>query len=156
MSDQDTTASEEAPNADINVAPARPEAKGQFAQALTASNRQIQRTRALQLTETTRMLYRRRVEDLVSEHRQLMLAAQGQLDLRGDNALSLNPASKDFDAGTWVDANIAARMGIRNNLQKLAVAYFGYSQLFGEDTALVSGIDIRSVELSRIDIPLID
>ncbi len=130
--------------------------QGQFATALTKSNRQIQRARALQLTEVTKMIYRRKVEDLASDYRQMMLTAQSQLDLRGDSALSINPASKDFDAQSWVQGNLEARMSLRNTLTKLAVAYYAYTELFGPDNALVAGIDLSGIDNARISIPLLD
>ena len=134
----------------------QPVAKGQFAKALTATNAKIKLSRALQLTETTRTTYRRRVEDLANDIRMKTLDAQGQLDLRGDNAFSLNPAAKDFSATDWVQANLEARMDIRNLLTKLAVAYYGYCDLFGEDPALIQGIDISNVDGAKIVIPLLD
>ena len=144
MSDEDTT---------TTVTPA---IKGQFAKALTASNAKIKLSRALQLTETTRTTYRRRVEDLANDIRMKTLEAQGQLDLRGDSALSLNPAAKDFSAVDWVQANIEARMDIRNLRIKLAVTYYGYCDLFGDDPTLIQGIDISGVDGANIVIPLLD
>jgi len=130
--------------------------QGQFVQALTATNAKIKRSRALQLTETTKTTYRRRVEDLANDIRMKILDAQSQLDLRGDSAFSLNPAARDFSATDWVQANIEARMEIRNLMQKLAIAYDGYCQLFGVDSNLIAGIDLSGVALAHIDIPLLD
>lgn len=143
MSDTDTTTA---------AAPVH----GQFAKALTATNAKIKLSRALQLTETTKTTYRRRVEDLANDIRMKTLDAQGQLDLRGDNAFSLNPAAKDFSAVEWVQANLEARMDIRNLITKLAVAYYGYVDLFGDDPTLVQGIDLSGVEGAKITIPLLD
>ena len=141
---------------DTTTAAPLPANAGQFATALTKSNRQIQRARALQLTEVTKMIYRRKVEDLASDYRQMMLTAQSQLDLRGDSALSINPASKDFDAQSWVQGNLEARMSLRNTLTKLAVAYYAHTDLFGPDNALVAGIDLSGIDNARISIPLLD
>lgn len=109
----------------------------------------------MQLTQTTQMLYKRRVEDVANDVRNAVMDAQGQLDLHGDHALSLHPAAKDFDASVWVQANIEARMSIRNLIQKLAVTYDGYSELFGEDPTLITGIDLSGVT-ARVSIPLLD
>lgn len=133
-----------------------PRAQGQFVRALTAPNSKIKTSRALQLTETTRTTYRRRVEDLANDIRMKRLDAQGQLDLRGDNAFSLNPSGKDFSAVDWVQANLEARMEIRNLTMKLAVAYYGYCDLFGPDTSLIQDIDISGVEGANITISLLD
>lgn len=121
-------------------------ANGSFLDSLVRTNRQIKAGRAESMADSTRIVYRRRVEDLVAKIKKLKRTLVDALDLSGDSALSLKLAA-NFDENDWVQTDLATRMEIRNAMIQLSVSYAGYSELFGPAPTLLDGLDISSVNV---------
>ena len=137
MSDKDTTTT------------ADEKAKaGSFLDSLVRTNRQIKAGRAESMADSTRIVYRRRVEDLVAKIKKLKRNLVDALDLSGDSALSLKLAA-NFDENEWVQTDISTAMEIRNAMIQLSVAYVRYAELFGPAPTLLDGLAID--EITAID-----
>ena len=104
--------------------------KGAFVTSLKRNNKQIRDDRAESIAETAEMLYRRKVEDLEVELKQMMRERDNMLDLSPTNAMSLVLAS-DFDAQGYVEKEIALGVKIRNTEITVGIAKERYSYLFG-------------------------
>jgi predicted component of type VI protein secretion system len=134
MSDTNTDPVQPAPNA------------GSFLESLVRSNRAIKAGRAESMADSTRIVYRRRVEDLVAKIKKLKRTLIDALDLSGDSALSLKLA-QNYDENEWVQNDITTRLEIRNATIQLVAAYQGYSELFGPSIQLLDGLDITHVNV---------
>ena len=132
MSDTNNDPTPPAPNA------------GSFLESLVRSNRAIKAGRAESMADSTKIVYRRRVEDLVAKIKKLKRTLIDALDLSGDSALSLKLA-QNYDENEWVQNDIATRLEIRNATIQLVAAYTGYSELFGTAPQLLDGLDITHV-----------
>lgn len=121
--------------------------QGRFLDSLVRTNRQIKAGRAESMADSTRIVYRRRVEDLVAKLKKFRRELIDSLDLSGDSALSLKLAA-NYDENAWVQEDVTRRMEIRNLTIQLAVAYAGYTELFGSAPNLLDGIDITSVTIN--------
>ena len=119
---------------------------GRFLGSLVRSNRQIKAGRAESMADSTKIVYRRRVEDLVAKVKKLKRESIDALDLSGDSALSLKMIS-NYDENAWVQADVERRMEIRNTMIQLSAVYAGYADLFGATPGLLDGLDISGVNL---------
>lgn len=106
------------------------EFKGAFINSLKRNNKQIRDDRAIAIAETAQMLYRRKVEDLEVELKQMIRERDNMLDLSPTNAMSLVLAS-DFDAQGYVEKDINLGVKIRNTEITLEIAKERYAILFG-------------------------
>jgi len=117
---------------------------GRFLGSLVRSNRQIKAGRAESMADSTKIVYRRRVEDLVAKVKKLKRESIDALDLSGDSALSLKMIS-NYDENAWVQADVERRMEIRNTMIQLSAVYAGYADLFGASPSLLDGLDITGI-----------
>ena len=103
--------------------------KGAFVDSLVRNNKKIREDRAIAIAEQTEMLYKRQVEDLTVELRQLKRDRDNALDLSPSDAQSLTLAS-DFDAKSFVEKDIAIGVKIRETEIKIQIAQDRYNALF--------------------------
>lgn len=103
--------------------------KGIFVESLRRNNKKIREDRALQIAEAAEMKYKRRVEDLTLEIKQLKRDRDGMLDLSPTNADSLVLAT-DFNADSFVQRDLELGLRIRNLEIALQVASERYAALF--------------------------
>ena len=103
---------------------------GVFVESLLRNNKQIRKDRGQAIAETAEMLYKRAVEDIQVEIRQVTRDRENMLDLSPENATSLKLAS-DFDAAGFVAKDID--MGVRLRLLEIKydLAKKQYNRLFG-------------------------
>ena len=106
------------------------EVKGAFLESLHRNNTKIKADRAAAIGEDTAFLYKRGIEDIQIQLRQMKRQQENALDLSPDNALNLKPAA-DFDSVAYVSDDIALSFNIRNMEKKLEVAKKRYAFLFG-------------------------
>jgi hypothetical protein len=107
---------------------------GAFFASLTRNNKQIRGDRAAAIAETTQMLYRRSVEDLEVELKQLRRDRENMLDLSPSDALSLKLAS-DFNAAAFVTKDIELGVKIREKEIMLEIAKKQYARLFENEVS---------------------
>jgi len=105
------------------------EMKGAFVASLVRNNKKIREDRAIAIAESAEMIYKREVEDLTVQIKQLRRERDAMLDLSPENAQSLVLAS-DFDAKEFVAKDIDLGIKIRNLEIKLEIASTRYKQLF--------------------------
>ena len=105
--------------------------EGMFLNSLQRNNSQIRKDRAASIADTAQLKYRRKVEDLQMELKNMKRDQDNMLDLSPTNAQSLIVAS-DFDADSYVAKDLKLGVDIRNNEIKLQVAIDRYEYLFGE------------------------
>lgn len=105
--------------------------KGKFAANLIRNNKKIREDRALVIVESAEMFYKRKVEDLTVQLRQLRRDRDNMLDLSPTSADSLTLAS-EFDASKFVETDLDLGVKIRNLEIKLEVAQSRYNELFTE------------------------
>ena len=103
--------------------------KGAFVESLTRNNKKIRQDRAIAIAEDAGLLYKREVEDLGIQIKQLVREREGMLDLSPTTADSLVLAS-DFDSKAFVAKDIELGVKIRNLEIKLEIAAKRYAQLF--------------------------
>ena len=106
------------------------EPRGAFIDSLKRNNRQIRDDRATAIGETAQIKYRRAVEDIEVNLKQMRRDRENMMDLSPENALSLKLAS-DFDADEFVNKDIELGVKIRNAEIKLEIAKKQYEYLFG-------------------------
>ena len=106
--------------------------EGAFLSSLKRNNKQIRDDRAVAIGETTQLLYKRQVEDLQVNIKQMVREQENMLDLSPTNSMSLTLAS-DFDASSYVAKDIDLGVKIRNESIKLEIAEKRYKYLFGEE-----------------------
>lgn len=104
---------------------------GAFGTSLHRNNKAIRRGRANALAADANTMYRRLVEDLELELRQLRRRQQDLLDLSPTDANSLVPAA-DFDAEAFAADDHALSVQIRNIEIKLGLATDRLRFLFGD------------------------
>ena len=92
--------------------------EGAFGISLFRNNKQIKRDRAIMIIESAEMLYKRTVEDIEHDIKQLKRDREAMLDLSPTDAHSLTMPS-DFDAKKFVEKDIKFGGNIRNNSQFL-------------------------------------
>jgi hypothetical protein len=106
------------------------EMKGAFVESLVRNNKKIRNDRAIAIVEQAEMVYKREVEDLNMQKKQLTRERDNMLDLSPTNADSLTLAS-DFDAKEFVNKDIELGVKLRNLEIKIEIAGTRYKQLFG-------------------------
>ncbi|MDH3301146.1 MAG: hypothetical protein OES24_11630 [Acidimicrobiia bacterium] len=104
---------------------------GAFGTSLHRNNKSIRRDRADALAADASTMYRRLVEDLQLELRQLRRRQEDLLDLSPTDADSLVPAA-DFDAEAFASDDHALSVQIRNVEIKLDLATARLNYLFGD------------------------
>lgn len=103
--------------------------KGAFVGSLTRNNKKIRADRAIAIAESAEMIYKREVEDLQVQIKQLKREREAMLDLSPTTADSLVLAS-DFDAREFVKKDIEMGIKLRNMEITLEIAKSRYSHLF--------------------------
>ena len=106
------------------------EQKGIFVQNLSRNNSQIRTDRAQAICESTQILYKRTVEDLILEKRSLELKRANALDLSPGQTTSLEP--KPFDENMFVNEDLKYGIKIENLALRIELAKERYEELFGE------------------------
>jgi hypothetical protein len=110
---------------DVEIMP-----EGAFQDSLMRNNKQIRRDRAIVIVESAYINYKRLVEDLDIEIKQVKRDRENMLDLSPQTAQSLVVAS-DFDATAFVKKDIELGIKIRNLEIKRDVAKERFEYLFG-------------------------
>lgn len=105
------------------------EMKGAFVGSLVRNNKKIRDDRAIAIAESAEMLYKRKVEDMNLQIKQLRRDREAMLDLSPTDAQSLVLAS-DFDAQKFVEKDIQLGTAIRNLEITLEIAQTRYTHLF--------------------------
>ena len=109
--------------------PVLDEMKGAFVSSLMRNNKKIRDDRAIAIAEDSQLIYKREVEDLVIQIKQLKRERESMLDLSPTTADSLVLAS-DFDSKLFVAKDIELGVKIRNLEIKLEIASTRYDELF--------------------------
>ena len=109
-----------------------PEKKeGAFISSLKRNNKQIREDRAQAIGENAHLIYKRAVEDLEVEIKQMERERENMLDMSPDSATSLKLAS-DFDAKAFVEKDLELGRRIRDKQILLdEVAKVRFAHLFG-------------------------
>lgn len=105
------------------------EMKGAFVGSLVRNNKKIREDRAIAIAESAQMIYKREVEDLQVQIKQLRREREAMLDLSPTTADSLVLAS-DFDAKEFVKKDVDMGIKIRNLEITLEIASSRYTHLF--------------------------
>jgi hypothetical protein len=129
MPDEEKVGSTTEGVAEVAAPPVAP-TSGAFIESLKRNNKQIRDDRAAAIGETAELHYKRLIEDLTVEIRQMQRDQENMLDMSPDNALSLKVAS-DFNAPAYVAKDIELGCKIRNATIKLNIAKTRYEYLFG-------------------------
>lgn len=109
---------------------------GAFSASLKRNNKQIRDDRATMIVSNAELIYRRMIENLEINIRNMEMELDNMLDLSPTNAQSLVLAS-DFNADTYVSKDLEIGMKIRNEKIRLEVAKARYAHLFtGADTSV--------------------
>jgi hypothetical protein len=109
-----------------------PEIKqGAFLTSLKRNNRQIREDRAVAIYESAQLIYKRAVEDLEVNIKQMKREQENMLDLSPTTADSLVLAS-DFDSTRYTQKDIDLGVKIRNAEITLEIAKKRYEYLFGK------------------------
>lgn len=112
-----------------NSTPALDEMKGAFVGSLVRNNKKIREDRAIAIAEAAQMIYKREVEDLEMQIKQLKREREAMLDLSPTDAQSLVLAS-DFDAKGFVKKDVEMGVKIRNLEITIEIASSRYKLLF--------------------------
>jgi len=105
------------------------EMKGAFVGSLVRNNKKIREDRAIAIAEAAQMIYKREVEDLEMQIKQLKREREAMLDLSPTDAQSLVLAS-DFDAKGFVKKDVEMGVKIRNLEITIEIASSRYKLLF--------------------------
>lgn len=103
--------------------------QGAFVDMLKRNNKKIRNDRAIAIGEAAQMIYKRTVEDLEVEIKQVTREREAMMDLSPASADSLVLAA-DFDAKAYVAKDLDLGVKIRNLHIKLEVARSRYNYLF--------------------------
>jgi hypothetical protein len=104
---------------------------GAFIDSLKRNNTKIREDRAIAIGESAQMRYKRKIEDLEMELKQLKRDRDNMMDLSPASADSLVLAS-DFDAQNFVDKDVQIGITIRNLEIQLEIARERYNTLFNQ------------------------
>lgn len=104
---------------------------GAFIDSLKRNNAKIREDRAIAIGESAQMRYKRKIEDLEMELKQLKRDRDNMMDLSPASADSLVLAS-DFDSQTFVDKDVQIGITIRNLEIQLEIARERYNHLFNQ------------------------
>lgn len=110
-------------------APILDDMSGAFVESLKRNNTKIRNDRAVAIAEGTQLIYKREVEDLTIQIKQLRRDRDAMLDLSPTTADSLMLAS-DFDSKKFVGKDIELGLKIRNLEITLEIASERYNELF--------------------------
>jgi len=105
--------------------------KGKFGTSLRRNNKQIKDDRAIAIIEGTELIYKREVEDLEVELKELQRTRESMLDLGGtskDMILSV----ADFKVKEFVSEDLKIGLQIHQTSIKLEIARNSYKELFTE------------------------
>ena len=105
------------------------EMKGAFVGSLLRNNKKIRDDRAIAIAEMAEILYKRQIEDIELQIKQLRRDRDAMLDLSPSDAQSLVLAS-DFDAKAFVEKDIQMGVNIRNLEITLEISKTRYKHLF--------------------------
>ena len=105
------------------------EMKGAFVSSLKRNNKQIRDDRALAIAEDAELLFKREVEDLLTELKRVKRDRDNMLDLGGTQTTTIISLS-DFDAKNFVAEDLKLGLKIRELEIKLEVAQSRYVELF--------------------------
>ncbi len=103
--------------------------KGSFFESLRRNNSKIKQDRAAAIVEDAELIYKREVEDLEMQIRQIKRERNSMLDLSPTNADSLVLAS-DFNSKAFVNKDLELGVKMRNLGIKLEIAKARYKELF--------------------------
>ena len=103
--------------------------KGAFVESLKRNNSKIKEDRAIAIAEAAELIYKREVEDLGIQIKQMRRERDAMLDLSPKDANSLILAS-DFNAKEFVYKDLELGVKIRNLEIKLEIAQSRYNGLF--------------------------
>lgn len=103
--------------------------KGAFVESLKRNNSKIKEDRAIAIAEAAELIYKREVEDLSIQIKQMKRERDSMLDLSPKDANSLILAS-DFNEKEFVSKDIELGVKIRNFEIKLEIAQARYNELF--------------------------
>lgn len=104
--------------------------EGAFVSSLMRNNKKIREDRAIAITEDTKLLYKRKVEDIEISISRMKREQENMLDLSPTTADSLVLAS-DFNSEEYVTKDIDLGVKIRNAEITLEIAKKRYNTLFG-------------------------
>lgn len=104
---------------------------GAFVQSLTRGSKKIKADRALVIVESAQLVYKRSIEDMQMNIKQLSRDRDNMLDLSPTTSDSLELA-KNFNAAEFVAKDQALGLQIRNERIKLEEAVSRYEVLFGK------------------------
>ena len=102
-----------------------------FKDSLIRNNSKIREDRAIAIIEAAEMRYKRKVEDLEMELKNVLRERDNMLDLSPTTADSLVMAS-DFDASNFIEKDIELGVKARNLEIKIEIATKRYEELFVE------------------------
>jgi len=105
--------------------------QGAFFTSLTRNNKKIRADRAQAISEDTQLIYKRAIEDIELNIRQMKRDRDNMLDLSPTDAQSLILAS-DFKSQDFVKKDIEMGVNIRNAEITLEIARKQYEYLFGK------------------------
>lgn len=105
------------------------ELSGKFVESLKRNNTKIRNDRAIAIAEDVQLIYKREVEDLSIQIKQLRRERESMLDLSPTTADSLMLAS-DFNSKSFVAKDIELGLKIRNLEITLQIATERYEELF--------------------------
>lgn len=117
---------------DLTSTPKLEDMKGDFVSSLVRNNRKIREDRAVAIAEGAQLLYKREVEDLQIQIKQLARERESMLDLSPTTADSLVLAS-DFNAGEFVKKDVDLGVKIWQLEMKLKIAHERYNKLFTDN-----------------------
>lgn len=103
--------------------------KGAFVESLKRNNSKIKEDRAIAIAEAAELIYKREVEDLGIQIKQMKRERDAMLDLSPKDTNSLILAS-DFNAKEFVTKDLELGVRIRNLEIKLEIAQARYTELF--------------------------
>lgn len=101
---------------------------GMFLSKLKRSNKQIKEDRAASIVENVERIYRRKVEDMSYDLKELYRKRDALLDLSPSDANSL--IIRDFDPNDFVEKDMDFGLKIREIEIKLEIAKKQYNELF--------------------------
>lgn len=119
-------------NIESNNEKALEEMGGAFVESLKRNNKQIRTERALVIAESAELKFKRKIEDLGMELKQLRRDRENMLDLSPTSADSLVLAS-DFNSDSFVERDLELGVKIRNLEIKFGIAQARYNYLFGNN-----------------------
>ena len=103
---------------------------GAFVESLKRTNKEIKHDRADMIAEDAQLLYKRTIEDMEMDLKNLVRKRTAMLDLSPTNSQSLMLAG-DFRSKEFVEQDLNVGLEMRNIEIKLEIAKKQYEYLFG-------------------------